>query len=77
MTSPLAHRLTAAAALAILAIGAPAIAQTKPPTTAHMQGDEQAWINDPQQIKPGCLMPSMKLAGKELDQLVSYLETLK
>jgi cytochrome c oxidase subunit 2 len=37
----------------------------------------KAWINDPQQIKPGCLMPSMKLGGKELDQLVSYLETLK
>ena len=37
----------------------------------------RAWINDPQAIKPGCLMPSMKLTGTELDQVVAYLETLK
>jgi cytochrome c oxidase subunit 2 len=37
----------------------------------------RAWINDPQEVKPGCLMPSMKLSGKQLDQLVSYLETLQ
>ncbi len=36
----------------------------------------KAWINDPQQIKPGCFMPSMKLNGRELDQLVSYLGSL-
>lgn len=48
MTPRLAHRLTIAAALAVLALGAPAVAQTTPPSTAHMQGnDEQAWINDP------------------------------
>lgn len=35
------------------------------------------WINDPQQVKPGCLMPSLKLGGPELDQLVSYLGSLK
>jgi cytochrome c oxidase subunit 2 len=37
----------------------------------------KAWINDPQTIKPGCLMPSMKLTAAELDGLVSYLESLK
>lgn len=37
----------------------------------------RAWINDPQQAKPGCFMPSMKLTDKELDQVVSYLESLK
>jgi cytochrome c oxidase subunit II len=37
----------------------------------------RAWINDPQQAKPGCLMPSMKLTAAELDGLVSYLESLK
>lgn len=37
----------------------------------------QAWIVDPQQAKPGCLMPGSKLAGKNLDDLVAYLETLK
>lgn len=37
----------------------------------------RAWINDPQQAKPGCFMPSMKLTTTELDQVVSYLETLK
>ena len=37
----------------------------------------KAWINDPQQAKPGCLMPSLKLNGDQLDQLVSYLETLQ
>jgi len=36
----------------------------------------RAWVNDPQQIKPGCLMPSMKLTGPELDHVVAYLETL-
>jgi cytochrome c oxidase subunit 2 len=37
----------------------------------------RAWINDPQQAKPGCLMPSMKLTEEELNQVVSYLQSLK
>ncbi len=41
-------------------------------TPAHLR----AWVNDPQEIKPGVLMPSMKLTDKELDQVVAYLETL-
>ena len=35
------------------------------------------WVNDPQDPKPGCFMPSMKLTGKELDQVVAYLGSLK
>jgi hypothetical protein len=47
VTQRLAHRLAAAAAFAVLALGGPALAQTTP-STAHLQGnDEQAWINDP------------------------------
>ena len=34
------------------------------------------WVNDPQNAKPGCLMPSMKLTNPELDQVVSYLHSL-
>ncbi len=37
----------------------------------------RAWINDPQQAKPGCFMPGMKLTDNELDQVVSYLQSLK
>ena len=35
------------------------------------------WVNDPQQVKPGCLMPSMQLADQQLNQVVAYLETLR
>lgn len=42
-------------------------------TRAHLR----AWVNDPQQIKPGCFMPSMKLTDKELDRVVAYLRSLK
>ncbi len=35
------------------------------------------WVDDPQKIKPGVLMPSLKLTNPELDQVVSYLESLK
>jgi cytochrome c oxidase subunit 2 len=37
----------------------------------------RAWVNDPQDAKPGCLMPSMKLTDNELGQVVSYLQSLK
>lgn len=39
--------------------------------------DLRAWIDDPQTVKPGCLMPSMKLTDKQLDQVVEYLQSLK
>ncbi|MGC2659607.1 MAG: cytochrome c oxidase subunit II [Bryobacteraceae bacterium] len=37
----------------------------------------RAWIDNPQAIKPGCNMPSMKLSDQQLDQVTAYLETLK
>jgi cytochrome c oxidase subunit 2 len=37
----------------------------------------RSWVDDPQQVKPGCLMPSMKLTGEQLNQVVSYLQSLK
>jgi cytochrome c oxidase subunit 2 len=42
--------------------------------------DEQnlrAWLKDPQVLKPGCLMPNMKLGDKEVDLILAYLRTLK
>lgn len=35
------------------------------------------WIQDPSAIKPGSLMPAMKLSDADLDAVVSYMETLK
>jgi len=37
----------------------------------------RAWIKSPEQFKPGVLMPAMNLKDADLDQLVSYLTTLK
>jgi cytochrome c oxidase subunit 2 len=35
------------------------------------------WIQNPDAIKPGSLMPAMKLSDADLDALVGYLETLQ
>jgi cytochrome c oxidase subunit 2 len=37
----------------------------------------RAWVRDPQKLKVGCLMPNMQLTDTEVDQIVSYLQTLK
>ena len=37
----------------------------------------RAWVNDPSALKPGALMPAMKLSRDELDRLVGYLVTLR
>ncbi len=42
-------------------------------TPAHLK----IWVNDPSQMKPGALMPAMNLGGKDLDDLVAYLATLR
>lgn len=39
--------------------------------------DLERWVNDPQDVKPGCLMPAFKLDEKRLKSVVRYLETLK
>jgi cytochrome c oxidase subunit 2 len=35
------------------------------------------WIADPQEIKPGCLMPSFHLSADKLNSIVNYLRTLR
>jgi len=35
------------------------------------------WVTDPETLKPGVLMPKLGLSGKQLDDLVAYLESLK
>jgi cytochrome c oxidase subunit 2 len=45
-------------------------AATNTPENLH------AWIQDPNQFKPGALMPAMQLSDQQVDQLVAYLETL-
>jgi cytochrome c oxidase subunit II len=35
------------------------------------------WIQNPDAIKPGSLMPAMKLSDEDLDALMRYLETLR
>jgi cytochrome c oxidase subunit II len=34
------------------------------------------WIQDPNAVKPGSLMPAMKLSDADLDAVVTYMETL-
>jgi cytochrome c oxidase subunit 2 len=35
------------------------------------------WIQKPDAIKPGSLMPAMQLSDGDIEALVRYLETLK
>ena len=35
------------------------------------------WLRDPATIKPGCLMPNMRLTPTEVEQIATYLETLR
>jgi cytochrome c oxidase subunit 2 len=37
----------------------------------------RTWVANPQLVKPGCLMPTMKLSDRQLTSLVAYLVTLK
>jgi cytochrome c oxidase subunit II len=36
-----------------------------------------AWVNNPDSLKPGALMPAMQLSRADLDQIVAYLLTLR
>ncbi len=36
-----------------------------------------AWVQDPQNLKVGCLMPNMQLLDNEVTDIVAYLKTLK
>ena len=46
---------------------------TIPNDRAHLR----AWLQNPQKIKPGAKMPKLPLSPRDLDALVSYLESLK
>lgn len=35
------------------------------------------WVQNPDAIKPGCLMPAMNLTGQQFDELTAYLLTLR
>ncbi|MGB0951662.1 MAG: c-type cytochrome [Planctomycetota bacterium] len=35
------------------------------------------WVSDPNSVKPGTAMPNLGLQGEELEQILSYLGTLK
>jgi cytochrome c oxidase subunit 2 len=35
------------------------------------------WIDDPQQVKPGCLMPAFGLSDRDRDEIVRYLLSLR
>jgi cytochrome c oxidase subunit 2 len=39
--------------------------------------DLRLWIQNPDAIKPGSLMPAMNLTDQEFDQLTAYLLTLR
>jgi cytochrome c oxidase subunit 2 len=49
------------------------VAGAAPMTRAALR----AWIDDPDSVKPGALMPAMKLDSESLDELVGYLLTLE
>ncbi|HUJ49829.1 MAG TPA: c-type cytochrome [Bryobacteraceae bacterium] len=49
------------------------IAATEVPLNAATLRD---WIADPQRLKPGNKMPTIKLSGAQRDQIVAYLTTL-
>jgi cytochrome c oxidase subunit II len=36
----------------------------------------KSWLRDPQVLKPGCMMPDMKLNDAQVDQIMAYLKTL-
>jgi cytochrome c oxidase subunit 2 len=46
-------------------------------TIPNDPADLAEWIADPQHVKPGSLMPDVKLTSEELRALVAYLGTLK
>ena len=48
-------------------------AGTLPNTPAYLSG----WIANPQDVKPGALMPVLYLSGPELQHIRAFLATLK
>ena len=46
-------------------------------TLANTPAAMSAWLADSQHVKPGSLMPAMRLGAAELESLAAYLSTLK
>jgi cytochrome c oxidase subunit 2 len=44
---------------------------------ANTREELRLWIQNPDAIKPGALMPAMKLTDTQLDAVVTYMETLQ
>jgi cytochrome c oxidase subunit 2 len=44
---------------------------------ANTRENLRAWVRNPDDLKPGALMPAMGLSPAEIDQVVAYLETLQ
>jgi cytochrome c oxidase subunit 2 len=44
---------------------------------ANTADELRRWIDDPQQIKPGCLMPAFGLSRADRDKIVAYLGSLR
>ena len=40
-------------------------------------GGLRRWVDDPQRVKPGCLMPAFGLGGRGRDGILDYLGTLR
>jgi cytochrome c oxidase subunit 2 len=43
----------------------------------NTQRNLRLWIQTPDAIKPGSLMPAMELSDRELDAVTAYMETLR
>jgi cytochrome c oxidase subunit 2 len=46
-------------------------------TLANNPGNLADWIQDPQELKPGSLMPNQYLSAQQLSDVLAYLETLQ
>jgi cytochrome c oxidase subunit 2 len=46
-------------------------------TLLNNPGNLEGWIQNPQNLKPGSLMPNQYLSGQQLADALAYLETLK
>ncbi len=43
---------------------------------ANDDANLKTWLHDPQLLKPGCLMPNMKLEPARVDEIMAFLKTL-
>jgi cytochrome c oxidase subunit 2 len=46
-------------------------------TLLNRPGNLVGWIQDPQGVKPGSLMPNQYLSSSQLNDVLAYLETLR